>query len=145
MIIDYYGDRHSPQELKALATPPGSTFPGTYMDDLVRGVATLGYSWQTRCFSTDDPGFEAGLSELRRNVAQNHPVMVGLHDPPIGHVVVLVGFSDSGRQLAFIDPNEPFPGRRSMNEREFQRIWHEDIVDLRCAIFTRPRETGERP
>lgn len=144
MILAYYGEDRSPNYLKSIATKsiasrPGYVFPGTYGKDMVSGLRKLGYRWEEGCFSTDAAGFRQGLSELKRSVRDFRPVMVGLFDPPIGHVVVLVGIDDAKRNLTFIDPNKPSPGLRTMREEDFRRNWRENIVNSRCAIFTRPK------
>ena len=139
MILDYYGEKHDPRALKAMATPPGSTFPGTYADDLRAAVHKLGYEWQTECFSQDGAGFAKGLPRLKRDVLEGHPVMVGIHRPPIGHVVVLVGFDETTHELSFVDPGQYAPGIMTMDEDDFRLYWREDILTGRCATFTRPK------
>ena len=140
MILAYYRDDWDPKYLKSIATPPDSTFPGTYGRDMVSGMRKLGYRWEEGCFSTGSFGFQRGLPELKRSVFDRRPVMVGLYDPPVGHYVVLVGFDDAKRELTFMDPGQPYPGLRTMSEEEFRSVWRENIVNYRCAIFTRPRK-----
>jgi hypothetical protein len=125
--------------LLACACATVGPFLEPLMRDMVDGVSKLGFRWEEQCFGVDDAGFQAGLPKLKRSVIDRRPVIVGLHDPPIGHVVVLVGFDETRRQLTFLDPNESVPGLRAMTEDAFRLLWREDIVDSRCAIFTRPR------
>jgi hypothetical protein len=141
MILEYYGERHDPRTLKAMATPAGSTFPGTYVDDLRAALARLGYQWESRCFTQDAAGYAEGLPRLKREVFEGYPVMVGLHDPPIGHVVVLVGYDEGTHELTFVDPNQDAPGLVTMDEDDFRLYWREDILaGHRCATFTRPKK-----
>ena len=140
MVLEYYGENRDPKYLKSIATPPGSTFPGTYMKDMVAGVRKLGYRWEQECFSTDGAGFLQGLPKLKRSVLDRRPVMVGVYDPPIGHVVVLVGVDDAKKELTFLDSNKPYPGLWTVTEDRFRTMWRENIVNSRCAIISRPRK-----
>jgi hypothetical protein len=140
MILDYYGEKRDPKVLKAMATPPGSTFAGTYADDMLVALRRLGYSWRVQCFPQNAAGYAMGLPQLKRSVLDGHPVMVGLHRPPIGHVVVMVGFDEPSHELTFVDPGEDAsPGLITMDEDDFRLYWRDDIVNARCATFTRPK------
>jgi ABC-type bacteriocin/lantibiotic exporter with double-glycine peptidase domain len=139
MILAFYGEKHDPAYLKELATPPDSAFPGTYMKDMVAGAQKLGYRWDQRCFSNDAAGFEDGLAKLKESIRSRQPVIVGLPDAPIGHSVVLVGIDGGRSRLTFMDSSRAYPGLRSMSEEKFASTWRERSVNLRCAIFTRPR------
>jgi hypothetical protein len=139
MILAYYGEEREPAYLKSLATPPESTFAGTYFKDMVNGVGKLGYSWRLECFSPDQEGFRAGVPKLKKAVFEGHPVMVGMYEPPIGHTVVMVGYDEASKELSFIDPYHDSPGLRTMDEDDFRIFWRENIAQVRCAVFTAPR------
>jgi len=139
MILAYYGDRRDPAYLKSLAALPGSEFPGTYYKDMVAGLGKIGYRWQEECFPVDADGFATGLHKLKRSVLEDHPVIVSLFDPPIGHTVVLVGFDEASQELTFLDPNETAPGLRTIPVEELRVFWREHAIKYRCAVFTSPK------
>ena len=140
MILAYYGEERDPQWLQSISTPKGSTFKGAYPVDMVRGMGKLGYRWDLVCYVNDPNGYSNGISRLKWNLRHQRPVMVGFSNPPLGHVVVLVGLDSEKSQLTFLDPDRPYPGLVTMSEERFREAWHEKISPYRCAIFTRPKE-----
>ena len=111
---------------------------------MIRGVGRIGYNWFEQCFTVDEQGFWEGYAALRDSVSRGRPVLVGLFKPPIGHTVVFAGHDESAEEVYLVDPAIPTPGRRVLSLREFKRIWRENIVDLRCGIFTRPKKKQKR-
>ena len=75
MVLRYYGDEETPEHLKALA---GSSdqFAGTWYKDMVSGLKRIGYIWRIRSYSTDRPGFRAGLSFIKHELSQCRPPLV---------------------------------------------------------------------
>jgi hypothetical protein len=140
MILGYYGEDRDPQYLKSIASPPGSTFPGTYFKDMVAGMRKLGYRWEEECFSNDGPGFREGIRKVKRSVVDRRPVMVDIWSPPIGHTVVVVGVDERAKKLTFLDPNANAPGLWTASEETFKSVWHSNVANYRCAVFTRPKK-----
>lgn len=139
MVLGYYGDTISPVKLKELSTPKGSKFEGTYLNDIVAGVKTLGYNWEVRAFPADDSGFVKGFAEIRSALDEGHPVLLSNSSPPIGHTMVMVGYDVYRREVFLVDPNREAPGRRTISYDTFKSIWHEDIAKARAFVLTRPK------
>jgi hypothetical protein len=139
MVLHFYGDTISPATLKAISTPKGSTFEGTYLADLVAGVKTLGYNWEVKTFSPDDSGFLAGFAEIMSALDAGHPILLSTSSPPIGNTMVMVGYDIYRREIFLIDPNREAPGKRTISFDTFKTIWHEDIAKARAFVLTRPK------
>ena len=139
LVLDGYGDPRTPAEVKALAVASDPKFRGTYFRDLIAGLGTVGYRWREETFPVTEDGFSRGFRRLKRSLAGGRPVIVGLFDPPIGHAVVLAGYDDASGTVRVVDPLLESPGVLALSYAEFAERWRENVVELRAAIFTRPR------
>lgn len=139
MAFDVYDVEFTPVELKRLATPPDSTFEGTYFRDMTRAAQDLGYPWRMVDFPTSDEGGREAIAELRKSLDEGRPVLVDLNVPPVGHTVLVNGYDGFLGTILYVDPNTPAPGQRELSEKEFDTIWRSVISDVRGAIFTAPQ------
>ncbi len=139
IVLSYYGEKISPEKIKALSTPDTSTFAGTFLSDLVKGVKKLGYLWQVRTFSMDSLGFERGFAEIKAALDDGHPILLSTSLPPIGHTMVMVGYDTLHKQIFLMDPNSAFPGNRTISFTVFHKLWHEDIAKVRAFVLTQPK------
>jgi len=138
IVLDYYGKKMSPRDLKKLAIPSDPTFEGTYYPDLLKGLNTVSINWKLKLYSIDSEGFEKGLNEVISEISDGRPVLVSLDISPIGHTMVLSGYDLSLKKLFFIDPNTEYPGKATMNYDQFDRVWRDPKYNIRSAVFTAP-------
>jgi ABC-type bacteriocin/lantibiotic exporter with double-glycine peptidase domain len=141
MALQFYGESHSPDDLKALASSVSRdpAFPGTYFVDLINGLATIGFIWQERCYSVTEQGFSGGLAEVLKSLESRKSVLVDMNIQPVGHTVLVMGYDSQLRQIIILDSNVPSPGIRQISYAQFKEEWHSLTTYLRCAIFTEPR------
>jgi hypothetical protein len=139
MVLASYGELRTPVEMKVLAASADPQFPGTYFRDMIAGVAKLGYHWHEETYPLTRVGFRRGIKQVRSSLNSGYPVLVGVSHPPIGHTVVVVGYDEKLSRIHLMDPELEEPGTRTLSYEEFEREWRENIIDIRAAIFTKPR------
>jgi hypothetical protein len=141
MVLAYYGQYESPYYLKDLAGHR-KNFSGTYYSDLVAGLRKIGFHWKMKGYSLDHTGFERGMNEIRRDLADNRPVLISTSMPPIGHTMVVIGYDDVERTASLMDPAKFDPGLRILSFEKLEEIWHDDSQhNDRWLLVTWPRET----
>ena len=152
MILAYYGDPQSPRLLKTLSagksyspSAPFNDFTGTWYRDQLRGLQQLGYVWSEVLFADTEEGFSAALEVIDREIKLDHPVMIDFSfKAGQGHSVVVVGIDPVARQIFYLDPGRPAPGRVILGYDELARIWNEHAYDhrFRSVVITQPRTIG---
>ena len=147
MIMAFYGDPHSPREIKTLSAgkfydpnAPFDDFTITDYDAAVRAAGALGYAWVQRTFADTDGGFEEGLALIESELRAGHPVLVDA-TLPSGHTFVIRGFDVIAHQLFVVDPDRPAPADSTISFGDFKSIWNEHAYnhDIRAMIVTRPK------
>jgi hypothetical protein len=139
MVLEYFGDTVSPMAVKSMC-PSHEDFAGTYYVDLVVGLEKLGYHWQIERFRANHAGFESGLHTIAAAIEAGNPVLASTFSPPIGHTMVVVGYSDSAKTLKLLDPNRQLGSAKGVSFREFEKIWRDNLEpDHRYIILTHPR------
>lgn len=144
MVLSYFGDPHSPRELKVLSRgnrfDPSARFDDftiTWYRDLDRGLRTLGYSWRAQRFPNTARGFQQGLEAMRASLRKKNPVLVdvALYGT---HTFVIAGFDDAAKRVFIRDPNLPTPGLRILTYEQLESIWNGLRYDLdaRPSLFT---------
>src|SRR6185437_13602712 len=125
IILDYFGDRVSPREIKELSMgrryspeKPFHDFTVTLFRDLVWGLQGIGYSWNTKDYPDDRNGLRRGLSDIEHSLDAGIPVMIDTtpvreHTSSVaGHTFVVSGYSVAKQVLYVVDPNLWAPGTR---------------------------------
>ena len=145
MVIEYYGDKESPDHLKALAQGD-IMFQGTHYNDIARGLRTLGYFWQIRSLDVDTLEFQASLLLIEAELTRHHPPLVDIsvHNdvgPNLhGHTMPIVGFDNESKEIIFNDPAKKNDYVRRMSFSAFQKCWHSaQNLKYRVIMLTRPK------
>ncbi|MDU8927798.1 C39 family peptidase [Alisedimentitalea sp. MJ-SS2] len=126
MILRYFGEKHDPRALKALAEnhkPIAQRNSFTYWRDMDHALRQIGHRWKIRDFARTDAGFNQGLNALRKHLRQGLPAMIDVHQDE-GHTFVVMGFDDT-RQVVFVrDPNLPKSRSRILSYAQLKDSWH---------------------
>jgi len=147
MVLAYFGESHSPRELKILSRgrnydpkEPFSDFTITFFRDLVPGLRKIGYDWRDSTYLNNDSGFSSGLQDIKENLRRGNPVLV---DTSLfgGHTFVVSGFDDNKAVLHITDPNIGAPGLRTISYEQFKGIWNsvDSGFSGRAALLTKRR------
>lgn len=148
MVMAYYGDPEPPRKLKALASGRSvgdarafNDFSVTSYDGLVRGVGALGYRWSSENLAVDHRGFLEGMERIRADLRLKRPAMVDISYQGVGHTFVITGFDDHRKEIVFVDPAAPRPGRKTASYDQFEAVWNESAYGgaFRSMIRTSPR------
>jgi len=109
IVLDYYGDTKSPHEIKMLTlgqeydpSKPFNDYSRTSYRELVIGLRSLGYYWNTKSYESTEAGFQLALQEVIESLYDPRPVLIdtGLHG---GHTMVVVGYDYDKRVMFFMD------------------------------------------
>ena len=149
MVLDHYGDPQPPRLIKVRASghsyDPGVQFTDytiTPFQDLIRGLASLGFRWSEETYPNTEEGFRRGIAAIESSVASDRPVLADVTlDRQTGHTFIITGFDKRAGLLSVVDPNEPSPGRRTLSYSRFKALWNETAYggDFRALILTRPK------
>lgn len=147
MVLAFYGDPQPPRKLKALASgraydpsQPFSDFTITMYRDIIAAVHKLGYTWKEISLSNDDAGFRKGISIIRLELDQQHPVLIDL-SVPYGHTVVVSSLDEDHGRVTVIDPEQPAPGKVVLTFDQLHGYWNEKAFagNFRSLILTQPK------
>ena len=140
MVLLYYGEDKTPEYLKVLAGK-SKDFQGTYYVDMIAGLKKIGYSWKSKGFNLDHAGFEAGILEIKHDLADGRPVLISSSSPPVGHTMVIIGYDDVKKNVSLMDPAKEDPGLRILSFESLEQIWHDDFQhNDRWLLVTWPRK-----
>ena len=148
MVLDYYGDTKNPHEIKMLTlgqeydpSKPFNDYSRTSYRELVIGLRSLGYYWNTKSYECTEAGFRLALQEVIESLDDRCPVLIdtGLRR---GHTMVVIGYDDGSRAMFFIDPLIDAPGIRVIDYETLAKIWHSKDAgwDGRLAMYTRAKK-----
>lgn len=146
MALLHFGENVAPERIKSLAnsvtTKPD--FAGTYYDDMVKGLGSIGTIWELQYFETNQEGFDNGLKAIIASLDKGCPVIVDLHVPPDGHTVLVNGYDPRRRLISIVDPLISAPGLRQMTYADFEAAWRSLTADIRGGIFTSPPKKSKQ-
>lgn len=127
MILRYFGEKHDPRQLKALAEnhkPLSQRNSFTYWRDMEHALRQIGHKWKIRGFARTDAGFRSGLSAIKKNLRRGLPVMIDVHQDA-GHTFVVMGYDDAKQVVYIRDPNIPGSQSRVLSYAVLRENWHD--------------------
>lgn len=143
MVLAYYGDKHRPTDLKALAEghKPKSQRNRyfTYFVDMIHAVKQHGYRWKMRTYPKTNAGFRSGLNAIKASLRKRRPVLIDVHLGQ-GHTFVVEGFDDQEKVVFIRDPDISRSRARKLSYTKLQQDWHNHRFGPgRTAVFTFPK------
>jgi hypothetical protein len=147
MVLDYYGDTRSSREIRMRSlgrtyepSSPFNAYGRTSYPNLIIGLRSLGYDWNTRSYECTEAGFRRATREVMESLDDRRPVLI---DTALrgGHTVVVIGYDDNKRAMFFMDPLIDTPGIRAIDYEALSMIWHsrDSGWNGRLAMYTRAK------
>ncbi len=143
MVVQYFGGRIDPVELKAIAeghkpkSQRNSKF--TYWRDANYALRKYGYRWKIRDYPKSSSGFKSGLRDIKASLRKGRPVLIDVHQDE-GHTFVVMGFNDEAQVVYIRDPNLPGKQSRILSYAVLKENWHNHrFANNRSAFFAYPK------
>lgn len=141
MILRYFGERHDPVKLKAVAEghKPKSrrNTRFTYWVDMRHSLRKIGKNWYIRDYPKSAAGYRNGWNAIKKSLRAGNPVMVDVHLGG-GHTFVVMGYNEQKKLVYIRDPDIPGSRSRALSYAEFQKHWHNHrFANSRSVFFAR--------
>jgi hypothetical protein len=143
MVLAYYGDKHRPTDLKALAeghkpkNQRNRYF--TYWVDMSYALKQKGYRWRIRSYAKTNSGFASGLNAIKASLRKKQPVLIEVHLGE-GHTFVVEGFDDAQQIVYVRDPDIAKSRARALSYAKLKEDWHNHkFAGGRSAFFILPK------
>ena len=141
MATAFHGKTSDQYLVKKLCGSPMGE--GTDWLDLIAAARKVGLHWELKTYPNDEAGLRDGCASMRKWLDSGHPILLDItveppDEPPTGHTVLVVGYTDSGDNWIIDNPAAGPPGIEIWDLKTLAKNWHSRWYSARSPGDSRP-------